>query len=325
MLTDRESATRTIVNGHEQGCAANKSSRRKIVFGFGERKMSIGGMFCCPKIKPVVENAIQVQVVKKTNRIDVSRGRPLHFCDPKKPRVHFPLASHGRLGISGPDMKNIATRSIVLGVVVGGNFIFANLSAKADEEVTIELKDDTAFGSGSSGSDELYSPGGDQNVGLYLGNPNVSMRNDRALFSFELDSLLLKTNKIKKAELVFWVDYYDNSEPKVDVEVSRFFQMPDELSGRQLNDPDVESVGTVEIVAKDALNGPGGALEKRVDVTGSLKADLTDGHTTATFRLSVPDLEGKPVLRESQGLIISAARNSAEKVKWPTLVVTLGE
>jgi hypothetical protein len=219
-------------------------------------------------------------------------------------------------------MKNLVGNMMGLGVILAGTLLLAESAGAIDEH--IKLKDESSYGSGSSISEEHYYPGGLPGIGLYVGNPNPTIRNDRALFQFDVESLLLKVKKIKKAEFVFWVDYYDSKEEKVEVEVSRLLYAPDLLTGRVLPDPEAESIGTVEAVQEDAIQNPAGntnAAEKIIDVTEALKANLTDGVSTITFRLKAPEIEAKAIPGRSNGIIIYN-RASEEKERWPMLVVT---
>lgn len=209
----------------------------------------------------------------------------------------------------------------VISALLLAAFLISCDVANAEQQVTLELKDETAYGSGGSISDELYYAGGIPDIGLFVGNPNVSSRNDRALFKYDISSLLLKASRVKKAELVFAIDYYVSQEPKLDVEVEVFKDSLDELTGSDLNVPDLDPAGTIEIVAEDAINGASGTRnveDKILDVTEAVKTGLQNGLTTATFRLRIPEIESKGNVYSSHGLIISKV-----KTRLPTLQITL--
>jgi hypothetical protein len=233
--------------------------------------------------------------------------------------MNSPAFSNAISSFGNSIMKNFITLLLLLAG-------FCHSPRCVAAEMLLELKDETAYGSGASRSDDLYYPGGVPEVGLYVGNPNKTLRNDRALFSFDTATLLLKAEKIKKAELIFWVDFYNSPEPKLELEVERLRTPRDTLSGQQLNDPEVDSVGTIEINGDDALNAPSGrvdAMEKRLDVTEVLKSDLQEGRFGMVFRFKIPLIEGRPVDQNSDGLAIAVPGDAAEKAKWPALLVTL--
>lgn len=185
------------------------------------------------------------------------------------------------------------------------------ISCLADEEVLLELPDAESFGSGASVSDDLYSPGGVPNVGLYAGEPNNQVRKDRVLLRYDLTPLLLSADRIKSAELKFTIDYYGTPDPKTNVEVEYFVDQIDTLNGQQLNRRDGESIGVVELVGEDAAyNKPNGKqgppVEKVLDVTSTVKAGLEAGLTAIVFRLKLPDIESNPHTVDSNGIVFTS-------------------
>lgn len=195
--------------------------------------------------------------------------------------------------------------------------------AHADEEVLVKLRGAEDFGSGPSVLDNLYTPGGLAQAGLFLGNPNNLIRRDRVLLKYDIKPLLLSASRVKSAELVFYIDYVTGPEETRDMRIQHFTAPVGTFAGASVNSADVEEVSVVEVSRQEAVNGGSGvtaAQPKEVDVTEALKSSLARGDTFCAFRLEDALVEKSGSSTEPAGLII--VRNEA---KLPVLRVILND
>lgn len=214
-------------------------------------------------------------------------------------------------------VKRLATL-LAAGVILGSSAV----PVWAEEEVALELRDEQDYGSGPSVMDQLYAPGGLERSGLFLGNPNQLNRADRVLLKYDLKPILLLASRIKSATLVYRIESYVSENIDEQLEVEHFLESLESLGGQELNRPDVESVALVKIVPEDAINGENGVRSvdpKETDVTAAVLEDIKKGNTVCSFRLRVPEIEGRGNNRASaNGLIIARA-----KAQLPVLQIIL--
>jgi hypothetical protein len=202
-----------------------------------------------------------------------------------------------------------ALRSWVIALSGAGLFLLAGPAQ--GEGLDLVLSGTESYGSGASVSDDLYSPGGVPNVGLFIGQPNPFTRNDRVLLKYDIESLLLMKGKLQKAELGLTVDHYGTKEPVLDLEVEYLPDATGELTGKELNRTDADVIGTVEVTKDDAtytgqdVAARDPVVEKTVDVTTALKDALERGNTFIIFRLRSPMMESTPANFQNQGLTLS--------------------
>ena len=196
-------------------------------------------------------------------------------------------------------------------------------AALADEEVLVKLRGVEDYGSGPSVLDNLYAPGGVAQVGLYLGNPNNLVRRDRVLLKYDIKPLLLSADRIKSAELVFYIDYITGPEQTREMRIQHFSAPVETLAGPAVNSADVEEVSVVEVSENEAVNGGSGATAgqpKEIDVTQALKTSLARGDTSCVFRFEDVLVEKTGPAPEPAGIII--VRSEA---KLPVLRVVLND
>jgi hypothetical protein len=167
-------------------------------------------------------------------------------------------------------------RKIALSLILGS---FC-LGARADETVTVIIPDGTAnYGSGLPIEEKYYYPGGMPGMGPFIGNPNDSVRRDRALFRYDISPFLLAPQKVTKVEFVFTVGTITGLPRSRTVRVDHFLHQLEAAEFSALSDPDVETAGDVPISEADQ-NGP----PKSIDVTKLIQNDLFRGFLTTTFR-----------------------------------------
>lgn len=177
------------------------------------------------------------------------------------------------------------------------------------------------FGSGAP-LKGLYSPGGVPNVGIFVGNPNPSVRNDRALFRYNLQPLLEAAGRIEKVDLVFYPESLHGPVRNRTIEVQHFLRSTGTLNEDEVSSPDVEPAGTFEAKSDDMLgftrhkNLP--AVPVRLDVTELVLKDLAAGRISSTFRWRdvLGEKEGNPTL-QATGVGLSY-----EAATIPTLHIT---
>lgn len=196
-------------------------------------------------------------------------------------------------------------------------------AALADEEVLVKLRGVEDYGSGPSVLDNLYTPGGVVQIGLFLGNPNNLVRRDRVLLKYDIKPLLLSADRVKSAELVFYIDYVTGPEETREVRLQHFTAPVGTLAGPTVNSADVEEVTVVEVSEKEAVNGGSGATAgqpKEIDVTEALKSSLARGDTSCAFRLEDVLVEKTGPSPEPAGVIIVG-----NEAKRPVLRVVLND
>lgn len=205
-----------------------------------------------------------------------------------------------------------------------GACVFAGLSvASADEEVPIQLKGIEDYGSGPSVMDDRYTPGGLEQVGLFVGNPNSLPRKDRALFKYDLKPLLLSASRIKSAVLDFHVEYLIGPEEMREMRIKHLNNPVATFAGTDINSPDAEEIAVVEISIDELINGKNGVAAvppKEVDVTSALKKSLDRGDTSCAFRFEDVRVESSAAAIEPAGIIISRPEG-----KRPVLRVFLND
>lgn len=195
--------------------------------------------------------------------------------------------------------------------------------AQADEEVVLNLRGPEDFGSGPSLLDNLYSPGGLESAGLFVGNPNNLVRRDRVLLKYDIKPLLLSASRVKSAQLVYYIDYVLGPEEVREIAIEHFAEPVDVFEGASVNSVGVEDVTVVEAALKNAVNGGSGADAgqlQEVDVTEALKNSLSRGDTSCAFRLKDPLVEGSSASVDPTGVII--VRSEAKR---PILRVILND
>lgn len=207
---------------------------------------------------------------------------------------------------------------------LGGACLLAWASlAQADEEVVVKLRGPEDFGSGPSLLDNLYSPGGLEPGGLFLGNPNNLTRRDRVLLKYDIKPLLLSASRVKSAQLVYYIDYVYGPDETREIAIEHFSEPVTTFDGTSVNSAGVEDVAIMEAALKDAVNGGSGSgagQPQEVDVTEALKNSLARGDTSCAFRLKDTRVESSAASTDPVGVII--VRSEA---KQPILRVILND
>jgi hypothetical protein len=138
------------------------------------------------------------------------------------------------------------------------------------------------YGSGSSAC-SLYYPGGIPRIGLSLGQPNTSVRNDRALVRFSISPCLLSASPVKSATLCFRIAGFGAPEDSHEIQITHLSYDADSLSANDLVNSRAEIVASVSVMKKD--NEPTDTnKEHTLDVTKYVNADIANGHLYSAFR-----------------------------------------
>jgi hypothetical protein len=196
-------------------------------------------------------------------------------------------------------------------------------SVQADEEVMVHLNGKEDYGSGPSLMDHLYSPGGIENIGLFLGNPNTLVRRDRVLVKYNIKPLLLVAGRVKSAKIEYYLHDVLGPEDTREMAVEHFAAPIEGFEGASVNSAEVDEVAVVKAPRNESVNGeggPGGELPQEVDVTEALKNSLARGDLFCGFRFKDVAVEGSGASGEAVGVIILGAEN-----KLPVLKVLLND
>jgi hypothetical protein len=157
------------------------------------------------------------------------------------------------------------------------------LIASAPATVVVIVPDGTAnYGSGLPIEEKYYYPGGLPGMGPFIGNPNDSVRHDRAIFRYDISRFLLAPEKITKAEFFFSVHTITAMPRERKVRIDHFLHQLEALESSALSEPDVETASDVPISDADMLANNG--APKRIDVTKLIQNDLYQGFLSTTFR-----------------------------------------
>jgi hypothetical protein len=170
-----------------------------------------------------------------------------------------------------------------------------------------------------------YHDGGLNNVGLFIGQPNSQVRNDRALFRFNLRPLLEAADKVQKVELLCYPEYVVGTLKERTIEVDHFNIPVPILDVNAISTEEVEWAGSF-IASKETTTAAARANKvpaeaMRIDVTALVKGDLAKGHVSTTFRW-------RDVLAEKEGNLLMQPVGitlSAQPETMPSMVITLAE
>lgn len=160
------------------------------------------------------------------------------------------------------------------------------------------------FGSGATIWTDWYTPGGVGGVGAFAGHPNSLSRSDRVLVRFNLSRLLIwPAERVSRqtATFRFRVARVAGQAAVRKVEVVHLKYAPWRLTGSDLVNQAVETVGTME-VRRDDVPGRVYALP----VTRAVREDLLRGNPFCAFRFRdvTAEAHGNPELT-SAGVEIS--------------------
>ena len=131
-------------------------------------------------------------------------------------------------------------------------FCLAAVSKVFAEEVLVP-ESNADYGSGSTGM-KLYYPGGIPGVGLFLGQPNTLVRNDRALAKFAITSYVLSASPVVSARLFFCVAAFYAPEDAHDIEITHLSYYVNAFSANDMLNSRVEIVGTVSVKKNEPAN-----------------------------------------------------------------------
>ena len=165
------------------------------------------------------------------------------------------------------------------------------------------------FGSGATMRTDWYAPGGlGGGVGAFAGHPNGLARSDRVLVRFNLSRLLAwpaETVSRQTATLRFSVALVTGKAAVRKLEIVHLKYDPWRLSGNDLVNQAVETVGTVEVRQEDA---PGRVHS--LPVTTVVREDLLRGNPFCGFRFRDVEAErqGNPDLAPT-GAVVSFGEN----------------
>jgi len=157
----------------------------------------------------------------------------------------------------------------------------------ADEVLVPESKVD--YGSGSTGM-RLYYPGGIPEVGLFLGQPNTLIRNDRALAKFAIWPYVLSARPVVSAELCFGVAAFYAPEDAHEIEITHLSYDANSFSVNDMLNSRAEIAGTVSVKKNETADMD---KEYSIDVTKYVNADIEKGNMFSAFRFKDVTAETK--------------------------------
>lgn len=181
------------------------------------------------------------------------------------------------------------------------------------------------FGSGATIWTDWYTPGGIGGVGAFAGHPNTLSRNDRVLVRFNLSRLLTwPAERVSRqtATFRFRVARVAGQAAVRQIEVVHLKYDPWRLTGSDLVNQAVETVGTVE-VRQDDVPGRVYALP----VTQAVREDLLRGNPFCGFRFRDVEAErqGNPDITPTGVEISFGDKGPVLEVKDPAWMGSHGE
>lgn len=168
------------------------------------------------------------------------------------------------------------------------------------------------YGSGASTVD-IYYDGGVPDTGLFVGQANPYVRNDRVLCKFNLVPLLEAGDKIEKVELTFGIVYVTGKKNERTISVRYYPQPVGELNASVLGTGDPVQHTTVKVTQADsftlAQENKQPYVPQRVDVTKLVKDAISKGQTSLTFRWQDEEAELGNSDMLATGTVLSGEKN----------------
>lgn len=165
---------------------------------------------------------------------------------------------------------------------------FGAAPAVSAEEVLVP-RSSADYGSGyTTGGGVLY-PGGIPGMGLWLGQPNPQVRNDRAVVRFSIWPHLLLGRPVDSAALCFAISAFGAADGVHEIEVTHLAYPANTLSVNDMLNSRVDLVAVVS-VRKDAPTDK----EYVIDVTQQVNADIRAGSITSSYRFRDVTAETQP-------------------------------
>lgn len=188
-------------------------------------------------------------------------------------------------------LPHALTRTHIIHFAIAGLAVMNGFAA----EVDIYPKSAADFGSGASVREDFYLPG-EESKGMFIGHPNALSRADRALVRFDLEPLLLKADKISKAELVLTFDIMRSQDPDESrqIIIEWLLEPVETLSGATVSTQNAERVAEYDVKRDDLINpfdtADGSKISRpdpvSIDVTKVINDELANGTSSITFRVS---------------------------------------
>ena len=135
------------------------------------------------------------------------------------------------------------------------------------------------YGSGMTAGGGNFYAGGVPNLGLFLGQPNMYNRNDRALARFTISPYLLSGNPVNSANLYFGVASFSAPEDTHEIEITHLSYDADPFSKNDLLNSRAEIVGSVSVKKNEPAD-----KEYSIDITKYVNTDIEAGNIYAAFR-----------------------------------------